>query len=245
MSDRPMEGKVAIVTGGAMGIGRYVASTFARAGAKVVIADVAEMDAVTADLRSIGAEFLTIRTDVRVEVQVQAMVTETVSRFDRVDVLVNNAAIATHFEWGNPRWQKVRDMEKTFWDTIIDTNLGGTFLCCKHVVPHMESLRAGHIINFGQSSSGERIGACVYGVSKAAIQMFSRFLAEEEREYNICVLSLTPGVVIAGAEAPEAARQRLPGPEVMGDCLVQAAQLDLAQSGQQFTAEGGKLRVVA
>ena len=239
------KGKVVIVTGGAMGIGRHIARSFTQAGAKVAIVDVAPMDGVAAELKGTGAEVLTVHTDVREEAQVKALVDQVVGRFGRIDVLVNNAAIVTHFQWGNPRWPLVKDLDKGFWDNVINTNLGGTFLCTKYVIPHMERQRSGHIINLGQSGRADSLGACAYGVSKAAIQTFSRYVAEEEREFNICVISMTPGATIAGEYAPEEARKRMPGPEVVGDSFVEAAQLGMESSGKQFTGRDGKLQLVS
>ncbi len=238
-------GKVVVVTGGAMAIGRHVACTFGQAGARVAVVDIAPMAEVEKDLQGMGAEVFTVPTDIREETRVQAMVSQVVQRFGRIDVLVNDAAVVTHFQEGRPRWPRLRDMEKAFWDQVIDTNLGGTFLCCKHVLPHMEAQRSGHIINFGQSGRSANIGSGAYGVSKAAIQIFSQYLAEEEREFNICVISFTPGATIAGEHAAEEARKRMPGPEVVGNSVVEAAELPLEQSGKQFTGQGGRLHLVA
>ncbi|HWP57926.1 MAG TPA: SDR family oxidoreductase [Candidatus Acidoferrales bacterium] len=238
-----IDGKVVVITGGAMGIGRHIAKTFAQAGARVAVADMAPMYGVADDVRRAGPEMLTVKTDVRNEEQVKSMVEEVVQRFGRIDVLVNNAAIVTHFQWGNPRWPLIKNQAKSFWDDVIGTNLGGTFLCCKHVIPHMERQGGGHIINFGQSGRGDSIGACAYGVSKAAIQKFSQYLAHEEREHNIVVLSMSPGAAIVGEYGPEEARRRMPGPEIVGNCFVEAAELGMEHSGKQVTVREGKLRI--
>ena len=238
-----MNGKVVVVTGGAMGIGRHIAKTFAQAGAKVAIADIAPMDGAAEDIRRLDREVLTVKTDVRNESDVRSMVDQVIQRFERVDVLVNNAGIVTHFQWGNPRWALVKNQEKSFWDNVIGTNLGGTFLCCKHVIPHMERQGSGHIINFGQSGHSSSIGACAYGVSKAAIQKFSQYLANEVKGQNIVVLSMSPGAAIVGEYGPEEARGRLPGPEIVGNCFVEAAELGIEHSGKQVTVRNGKLKI--
>ncbi len=239
----PMNGKVVIVTGGALGIGRYVAKTFAQAGAKVAIADIAPMDGAANDIRALNGEVLPIRTDVRLEHEVKAMVDQVCGHFGRIDVLLNNAGVVTHFQWGNPRWPLIKDQGKGFWNNVLNTNLNGTFLCCKHVIPHMERQGGGHIINFGQSGHSSSIGACVYGVSKAAIQKFSQYLAHEVQEQNIVVLSMSPGTAIVGEYGPEQARRRLPGPEIVGNCFVEAAELGLEHSGKQVTVRDGKLKI--
>ena len=238
-----MKGKVVVITGGAMGIGRYVATTFARAGAKVVIADIASMDQAANDLRELGAEVLTVKTDVRSEDEVAAMVARAIEQFGRIDVLLNNAGVVTHFQWGNPRWPLIKDQAKGFWDKVIDTNLNGTFLCCKHVIPHMERQGGGHIINFGQRGHASSIGACAYGVTKAAIQKFSQYLAHEVRDHNIAVLSMSPGTAIVGEYGPEEARRKMPGPEIVGNCFVEAAELGMEHSGKQVTVSNGKLKI--
>jgi NAD(P)-dependent dehydrogenase (short-subunit alcohol dehydrogenase family) len=242
-----LSGKVAIITGAAKGIGRYIAHTFAREGAKIAIADidVERMQKTAAELREMGAQVLSIKTDVRDEDEVCSLMKQVGSHFGRIDVLVNDAAIVTHFQWDVPRWPRVRDMGKEFWNNVIQTNLGGTFLCTKHVLPYMEAQRAGHIINLYGGSRPDSIGACAYCVSKDAIRTFTRFVAEEVRDWNICVIVLSPGGAIATEDAPEEARKRMPGPELAGNRFVLAAQADMQFTGQQLTLKDGRLEVVA
>jgi NAD(P)-dependent dehydrogenase (short-subunit alcohol dehydrogenase family) len=238
-----LKDRVAIVTGGAKGIGRYVAHSFAHAGAKIVIADVDDgrLEKTTAELRGLGADVMKQGTDVRDENAVRFLVEQTLSRFDRIDVLVNNAAIVPHFSWGVPRWPRVKDMDKEFWDKVIQTNLGGTFLCTKHVLPHMEKRRSGHIINLHGGGSPANHGSCAYVVSKDAIKTFTRFVAEEAREANVCVVVFAPGSAIATEDAAEEARRRMPGPEVLGDGFVLAAQAGMELSGRRLAYEAGRL----
>ncbi len=237
-----LEGKVVIVTGGAKGIGRHAANSFAREKAKVVIADINNelLQRTSSELREV-TETLALSVDVRNENNVKEMVEQTVKRFGRIDVLVNNAAIVPHFAWGIPRWPRIRDMEKSFWDRVIQTNLGGTFLCTKHVLPRMESRRTGHIINLYGGGGLKPAGSCAYMVTKEAIRVFTRYVAEEARESNVCVVIFSPRVPIATEGAPEEALQRLPGPELLGNAFVLAAQLPMEQSGEIFAHENGKL----
>jgi 3-oxoacyl-[acyl-carrier protein] reductase len=239
--------KVAVITGGAKGIGRYIAHNFAREGAKLVISDldVERMKKTGAELRETGAEVLARKTDVRVEEEVRSLMQETVSRYGQIDILVNNAGIVTHFGWGVPRWPLVRDMEKTFWDNVIETNLGGTFLCTKHALPHMQERRSGHIINLYGGSPPKTVGSCVYSVSKDAIRTFTRFVAEEVREWNICVVAVSPGGAIATEDAPEEIRRTMPGPESAGNRFVLAAQAGMDLSGQRLTLKDGRLEIDA
>ena len=117
-----LDGKVAVITGSARGIGRYVARTFVDAGASVVLADIEPLETVTNELTQIEGMVLAVPTDVREEGQVRALMEKAMDRFGRIDVLVNNAAVVTHFQWGLPRWPIIRDMEIGFWDKVIDTH---------------------------------------------------------------------------------------------------------------------------
>ncbi len=237
-----LEGKVIIVTGGARGIGRHAAKTFAREKSKVVIVDFDKewLEKTSSELGQL-TETLAINADVRNEEDVRKMVDQVAGRFGRIDVLVNDAAIVPHFAWGIPRWPRIRDMEKNFWDRVIQTNLGGTFLCTKYVLPRMEARRSGHIINLYGGGGVKSPGACAYVVSKEAIRTFTRFAAEEVRESNVCVVTMSPGVPIATEGAPEEALRRLPGPEILGKGFVLAAQLPMDLSGQMFAYQDGKL----
>jgi NAD(P)-dependent dehydrogenase (short-subunit alcohol dehydrogenase family) len=240
-----MQGKTVIVTGAAMGIGRFISHTFAETGANVVIADVedAGLDSVSAELRGLGAEVLAHRTDVRDESQVEAMVRAALERFGRIDALVNNAGIVPHFQWGGPRWPAIRDLDKAFWDKVIDTNLGGTMLCAKHVIPAMEQQGSGHIVNL--YGGGRGTGASPYVISKEAIRYFTIYVAEEVREHNICVVVLSPGAAIATERAPEEARRRMPGPELAANRFVLAAQAGMEMSGHLLDLKEGHLEIAS
>ena len=242
-----LKDKVAVITGAAKGIGRYIAHNFAREGAKIAISDidVERMKKTEAELRELGADVLAQKCDVRYEDQVRSLMKEVASRFGTIDVLVNNAGIVTHFGWGVPRWPLVRDMEQSFWDNVIQTNLGGTFLCTKHVLPYMQERRAGHIINLYGGSPPKTVGSCVYSVSKDGIRTFTRFVAEEVREWNICVVAVSPGGAIATEDAPEEVRGKMPGPESAGNRFVLAAEADMELSGQRLTLKNGRLEIDA
>lgn len=234
-----------MITGGAKGIGRYIAHGFAREGAKIAIGDIdlERLKQTEAELREIGADPLALNVDVRVEAEVGDFMRAIDARFGRLDVLVNNAGIVTHFGWGVPRWPLVRDMEKDFWDNVIETNLGGTFLSTKHALPYMQKQRSGHIINLYGGSPPKTVGSCVYSVSKDAIRTFTRFVAEEVREWNICVVAVSPGGAIATEDAPEGVRRTMPGPESAGDRFILAAQAGMELSGQRLTLKDGVLQV--
>jgi 3-oxoacyl-[acyl-carrier protein] reductase len=240
-----LQGKVVIVTGGAKGIGRYAAHTLAQAGGTVVIVDtdVERLRKTSSELRDLKFEPFTVPADVRNETDVRRMVHEVVDRFGRIDALINDAGIVPHFNWGIPRWPRVRFISKDFWDSVIQTNLGGTFLCTKYVVPFMEERRSGNIVNLWGGGRAENHGAAAYVVSKDAIRTFTRFVAEEEREWNVCVVAFSPKQAIATEDAPEEARKRLPGPEILGNGFVLAAEAGMELTGKTVEHRDGRLIV--
>ena len=241
-----MQDKVVIVTGGAKGIGRHAAHTLAKAGAKVVLADTdaERLHKTLGEIRRMNAEALAVPTDVRDEKDVRRLVHEAIDRFGQIDALINDAGVVPHFNWGIPRWPRVRYLSKDFWDSVIQTNLGGTFLCTKYAVPFMEERRSGNIVNLWGGGRAENHGAAAYGVSKVAIRTFTRFVAEEEREWNVCVVTFSPKQAIATEDAPEEARKRLPGPESLGNGFVLASQAGMALSGKTVEHRDGKLVAV-
>jgi 3-oxoacyl-[acyl-carrier protein] reductase len=241
-----LQGKIVIVTGGAKGIGRYAAHTLAQAGGTVIIVDVdvERLHKTLGELRDLKFEAWALAADVRHEDEVRRMVHQVVDRYGQIDVLVNDAGIVPHFNWGIPRWPRVRVMSKDFWDSVIQTNLGGTFLCTKYVVPFMEARRSGHIVNLWGGGRAENHGAAAYVVSKDAIRTFTRFVAEEEREWNVCVVAFSPKQAIATEDAPEEARKRLPGPECLGNGFVLAAQAGMELTGKTVEHRDGNLVAV-
>ena len=237
-----LKGKVVVITGSGQGIGKHAARTFAQEKAKVVIADfnldlakktAAEIDAST--------ESIAIDTDVRSEDSVKKMIDEVIHRCGQIDIMMNNAAIVPHFAWNIPRWPLIVDMPVDFWNRVIHTNLYGTFFGTKHVIPHMAKRKSGHIINLYGGGGVRPGGAATYMVTKDGIRTFTRYVAEEVRDDNICVVTFSPRVPIATETAPEEALKRLPGPEILGRGFVLCAQLPMAQSGKCFAYENGKL----
>jgi NAD(P)-dependent dehydrogenase (short-subunit alcohol dehydrogenase family) len=237
-----LEGKVVVITGSGQGIGKHAAKTFAQEKAKVVIADFND-DLARKTTAEIGrmTESFAVHADVRDEDSVAAMVDEVIGRFGQIDVMLNNAAIVPHFAWNIPRWPLIADMPLEFWDRVIHTNLYGTFFGTKHVIPHMAKRKTGHIINLYGGGGVKPGGAGTYMVTKDGIRTFTRYVAEEVREANICVVTFSPRVPIATETAPEEALKRLPGPEVLGNGFVLCAQLPMDQSGKCFGHEDGKL----
>ena len=237
-----LENKVVVITGSGQGIGKHAATTFAKEKAKVVIADFnGELANKTAAELSSLTETVPIHADVRSEDSVKKMIDEVIKRFGQIDVMMNNAAIVPHFAWNIPRWPLIAEMPLEFWDRVVQTNLYGTFFGTKHAIPHMARRKTGHIINLYGGGGVRPGGAATYMVTKDGIRTFSRYVAEEVRGSNICVVTFSPRVPIATETAPEEALKRLPGPEILGQGFVLCAQLSMDQSGKCFAYEEGEL----
>jgi len=180
--------KVAVVTGGAQGIGRAIALGLAREGAKVVVADLQAEKArnVANEIQSLGTEALAVEVDVASEIAVKRLANETFNRFGRVDVLVNDAGIYLK--------SLVVDITEENWDRTINVNLGGNFLCCRAFVPSMRKQKSGRIISI--ASGIAHYGAkefAPYAASKAAIIGFVKSLARELGSDGITVNAICPG----------------------------------------------------
>ena len=233
-----LDGKVAVITGSAKGIGRMAAHSFAREGAKVVLADMDEARMRTT-AGEIGDAALAVHTDVRSEDSVRACMARTAEQFGGIDILVNNAAIVPHFQWGVPRWPRIRDMEDAFWQNVQEVNLGGTFRCTKYALPYIERRGGGHVINL-HGGGGER--SLAYTSTKEAIRVFTRYVAMEEP--TICLICISPGVAIATEDAPEEARQRMPGPDILEPLFLLAAQAPMGLSGKTVRLKDGQLEIM-
>ncbi|MCZ6449511.1 MAG: SDR family NAD(P)-dependent oxidoreductase [Deltaproteobacteria bacterium] len=184
-----LEGKVAIVTGSSQGIGRAIALGFAREGAKLVVGDlkVDGAEAVAREIQGVGAEALALEADVSSEASAMNLKEQALRRFGRVDILVNNAGIYLH----SPTTQ----MTEEEWDKVLDTNLGGNFLCSRAVVPQMRAQKGGRIISVASAIAfrGAKSGSH-YAASKAGIVGFVKALARELAPDGITVNAVCPGI---------------------------------------------------
>jgi len=188
-----LENRVAIVTGGAKGMGRAIAERFALEGAKVTVADIdiAEAEATVAAIRAAGGEGLAIKCDVTDSTQVKEMVDATVAAFGKLDILVNNAGavVGAH---GQPTNLTV--LAEDAWDRVIDLNLKGVFLCSREAVPHMQVNGYGKIVNMSS------LGAISppsphphYHAAKAGVLGLTYDMAAELAKDNIYVNAIMPG----------------------------------------------------
>jgi NAD(P)-dependent dehydrogenase (short-subunit alcohol dehydrogenase family) len=190
-----LDGRVAIVTGGAKGIGQHYARALAAEGARLMIADIADGKDVAASLaREHGANSVASSvTDVSDESAVKALVAETMERFGKIDILVNNAALFAPL-----RETKCTEIDTAVWDRVMAINLRGPFLMVKHVVPHMSARGYGKIINIGSGSIFHGIPWMLhYVTSKGGIMAMTRVLALELGEHGIRVNTLSPGLTMS------------------------------------------------
>ena len=189
-----IENKVAIVTGGGVGIGKSIAIEFARAGADVVIASrkIENLEPVTAEIQKMGRRSFCVALDVRQEDQVKNLVERTVKEMGRLDVMVNNAGASFR--------AKVEDISANGWNTVVGINLNGTFFGCKWAGRKMmEQPGGGSIINI--SSIAGVYGSTMmshYGAAKAAVITFTRELGMAWGRKGVRVNCIAPG----GIETP-------------------------------------------
>lgn len=184
-----LQNKVALITGGGKGIGKAISLLFAQEGAKVIVnysTSKQEADQVVQEIEKLGATAMSIQADVSVFQEVDTMITQVIERFGTIDVLVNNAGIliSSPFE----------ETTEQIWDTTIDTNLKGAFLCIKAVLPYLKKQNHGKVVSI--SSMVAFVGSLVsvpYGVSKAGIVNMTKTLSKELGKYNITINSVAPG----------------------------------------------------
>jgi 3-oxoacyl-[acyl-carrier protein] reductase len=192
-----LKDKVAIVTGGGVGIGKAYAHGLAKEGAKVVVADIqdAEASKVAADIKQTGGEAMAVAVDVTSPEKTQAMAATALKQYGRIDVLVNNAGLYSALKKKN-----FMEIDAGEWDRVMAVNVKGLFLCVKAVYPAMKQQGKGKIINI---SSGTALSGTPYFLhyvsSKAGVIGFTRALAREVGNDNICVNSIMPGLTISGA----------------------------------------------
>lgn len=184
-----LQGRVAIVTGAASGIGRASAIAFARQGASVAVVDCNEEGAIQTvnTIRSEGHEACLSCIDVTSEAETARMVQETAQRWGRIDILFNNAGVLLV--------KPVEQMTEGEWDRVMAVNVKSAFLAIKHAVPHMRRIGRGAILNTGSIGSFTgQVGTPVYSASKGAIALFTKSLALDLGRDGIRVNCLCPGI---------------------------------------------------
>lgn len=189
-----LTGKVAIVTGGGRGIGRAISLAFAREGADVAIASrtINEIEETAKEIQRLGRRALAVRTDITNQESVEQLMGQVIEEFSGIDILVNNAGIQGPI---GPLWEN--DTDK--WIETVQTNIIGTFLCIRALLPIMIEKRQGKIINLsGGGAASPRPYFTAYAASKAAIIRLTETLAHEVQGFNIQVNAIAPGAVNTG-----------------------------------------------
>jgi NAD(P)-dependent dehydrogenase (short-subunit alcohol dehydrogenase family) len=243
-----LEGRVAIVTGGARHIGAAYCRRLAEEGAAVVIADILDDARVAEEIRSKGGHALSLRVDVSNEEDTNRMALETVKAFGRIDILVNNAAIFINIQ-RHPFYEITAEE----WDRVSAVNIKGPFLCAKAVFPKMKEQWSGKIINISSSTAYWGTPSFLhYVASKAALIGMTRALAREVGEFGICVNAIAPGLVEhEGQTAPKALTElqlkarsikRLQTPEdLLGTLIFLASSDSDFMTGQTIVVDGGSV----
>jgi NAD(P)-dependent dehydrogenase (short-subunit alcohol dehydrogenase family) len=192
-----IRGKVAVVTGGASGIGRATALAFAREGAKVVIVtarSVSRAEELVKQIQRQDGEAMFVQCDVSQEVQVEAMGARVVAAFGSLDFAFNNAGVGP--DGVTMPFAPLTEVTETDWDAVADTNLKGVFLCMKHELRQMRKQRCGAIVNTSSTAALQaRAGFGAYSPAKAAINSVSKVAALENKGLGIRVNVVCPGPI--------------------------------------------------
>ena len=183
--------RVAIITGGARGIGKAISLALIREGAKIALVDVDKvvLEATRNEIKKSSGEVIAIPCDITKSVEVKAMVDKVRSALGRIDILVNNAGII--------RRGTIETVTEEDWDRVIEVNLKGAFNCCKAVVETMKSQRYGKIVNVSSIAGkmGDITSAPGYGPSKAGMDALTKTLARQLAQYGINVNAVAPHAI--------------------------------------------------
>lgn len=186
-----LQDKVALITGGTLGIGAAIARDLARRGAHVAIVarNLGEpAEALRREIEGLGRQFLARQLDMGREADCVAAVEETVRHFGRLDVLVNNA--------GGPSPGRIEDITSEQWRQTMGVHVDALFYLCKAALPHLKQQSAGAIITIASSAAIRGVpGALAYATAKGAVPQFTRCLARDLADYNIRVNCVAPGVI--------------------------------------------------
>jgi NAD(P)-dependent dehydrogenase (short-subunit alcohol dehydrogenase family) len=252
-----LENRVALITGGAKGIGRGIALRFAGEGCDVVVnaMHIEGARKVADEVRALGRQSLAIRADVSRRAEVDDMVAQTIEKFGKIDILVNNAGGISLAKGG-----AIDDTTEEDWDRIVDINLKGQFLCCRAVVPHMKKAGYGRIINVSSMGAIHPPAPIVhYHAAKGGVLSLTSNLAFELARFNINVNAILPGPIrseffnemLKGMTREEGKAffdmldkktpmQRMGTPEeVAGVALFLASELSSYVTGQAINVGGG------
>jgi NAD(P)-dependent dehydrogenase (short-subunit alcohol dehydrogenase family) len=243
-----LKDRVVIVTGGASGMGRTYCLGVAAEGARVVVADVADARSTVDEIEGRGGQALGLTCDVSREDDTLRLAGETLGRFGRIDVLVNNAAV-----YGTLTRKPFTEIAVEEWDRVMAVNLRGLFLCSRAVFPAMKAQGKGKIINISSGGFFKGVPHYIhYTTSKGGVVGFTRSLARELGDFGIRVNAVAPGFTLSGAneanlshEDKEAnvrsrmlKRAEVPA-DVVGTIVFLASDDSDFITGQTITVDGG------
>jgi 3-oxoacyl-[acyl-carrier protein] reductase len=252
-----LKDRVALITGGSMGMGRSIALKFADEGCSVVLADIAETEGKkTADeVSKKGREAIFVKCDITNDKQIQEVVDKTIDKFGKIDILVNNAGGILGSKQG-----LIGEISEESWDKIFDLNLKGHFLITKAVVPHMMKSKYGKIIFLSSMGAvNPSVPVIHYHTAKAGILGLALNLAMELASFNINVNTIAPGpirtpfwkpitdgmpdpnIIFEMVGKKEVPLQRVGTPEdIAGVALFFASELSSYVTGQTLCVAGGQ-----
>jgi 3-oxoacyl-[acyl-carrier protein] reductase len=195
--------RLALVTGASRGLGRVIALALAAEGAQIVVNYVrheAKAAEVVAQIHNLGRQAIMVKADVRRQDQVEAMTERAVEEFGQLDILINNAGVTSDALLAEMSWED--------WETVLQTNLGGTFNCIKAAIPTMIMQRSGTIINISSITADIGWpGQSNYSASKGGINSLTRCAATELARFGIRVNAVAPGMLVT--EMSQRARRRI------------------------------------
>ena len=246
-----LTGRVVIITGGGKGIGKVYAEEFARAGARVVAADIdgAAAKSVADGLNAQGMDSVGLETDIASEASTTKMAQTALDRFGAIDVLINNASLMSVL--ARRSWMEIPLEE---WDRVMAVNLRGMFLSCRAVFPVMQARKHGKIVNISSSRIWEGTpNRLHYTTSKAGVIGFTRALAHEVGEFGITVNAVTPGMTQSETQVQSTSgnylasrisgraieRVQVPADLVGAVMFLSSAASDF-MTGQTINVDGGK-----
>jgi NAD(P)-dependent dehydrogenase (short-subunit alcohol dehydrogenase family) len=238
---------VALVTGGARGIGRSIAVTLASRSMAVTVADLLDASECVEQIRAGGGKAMGVRADMADPRGAEEAVAQTVETFGRLDVLINNAGMHPQ----GRAWPPLREMELEFWDRIVRANLTSTAVSSRAALPYLSDQHPGRIVNISgggpwgsewPSSYSSVTGRAPYMAAKAGIEILTRVLWEEEKDRGIAVTCLRPTIRIALDYEREEIRARHPGPEILMPHVLWLLSADAAEvGGRVFEFDGERL----
>ncbi len=245
-----LDGKIAMVTGSAQGLGKEIAMSLAQNGCSLVLADIVYPEETEKQILSVGSRCISVQMDISNEIEVENLAKKAISIYNKVDILVNNAGIS------QLSYLPTEDMPVEEWDKIIRVNLRGTFLCSKYIGKKMIKSSGGSIINISTTAGITGVPrAPAYCASKAGVILLTKSLALEWAKYHIRVNAIAPhyleteltkelrasGKVYDGL-VKQVPMKRFGKPEeIIGTILLLASPASSYITGTVFVVDGGYL----